>query len=108
MSFLTPTPKRISTLFFISFALIFSSYIFYNYIIIGTNSCASPCESWLSPILSEKPCIESCTEKPIPLSIYKPLLQSGTIIFILTIIYTIIYFLVGKSSNSKIKPSRIP
>lgn len=84
-----PTKGKIIGLFVVSILLILLSYLFYNVFTVGVNDCASPCTSWLDPINPlelMRGCILMCVTKPIPNPLYRPLLQIGALLLVISLI----------------------
>ncbi|MFA6073038.1 MAG: hypothetical protein WC758_02925 [Candidatus Woesearchaeota archaeon] len=90
---LKPTKKKVIVLFLISFALILISYMLYNFVSIGYTECGSSCSSWLNSIFPfPKMCILVCVPQDIPSALNAPLLQIGSALLIISIIYFLIYY----------------
>ena len=97
---LKPTKKKVVILFFVSFAFILAAYLMYNFVSVGYTECGSACSSWLNPIFPPQICIQVCVPQNIPHPLYSPLLQLGTLLLIISVIYSLIYYFKFKKSNA--------
>ena len=96
---LKPTKKKVVILFLVAFALVLTSYLIYNFVNIGYTECGSACSSWLNPILPfPRMCIALCVPQDIPHPLYAPLLQIGTSLLIVSMVYLLLYYFEHRKS----------
>lgn len=100
---LKPTKNKVMALFLASLALIIVSYLSYNFVGVIYSECGSPfsrgCHSsssdpsWLQAIMPSPIDSPGCSCGPhfVPHPIYAPLLQIGTLLLIVSIIYFLAY-----------------